>query len=112
MTGSLSNTGETSVDAESTPVGIYEAAVARAVERRWHELRQKNGSFVSYGSLKIRFLVNRSGRTSGIRVTHQDAGAVLTNFSLAAIGSASIPPCPRRWLKRLAMSRLRSITTS
>jgi len=95
MKGSLSNIGKSSVDAEATPAGAYKAAVSRAVERRWHELRLKNASFVSYGSLKIRFLVNSRGNVSGIRVIHQDAGAVLTDFSIAAIASASIPPMPR-----------------
>lgn len=94
MKGSLSNIGKNAVDAEATPVGVYKAAVSRAVERRWHALRLQNGSFVSYGSLKIRFLVNSRGRVSGIRVLHQDAGAVLTDFSIAAIASAAIPPMP------------------
>ncbi|RFC43217.1 MAG: hypothetical protein DVB23_002738 [Verrucomicrobia bacterium] len=94
MKGSLSNIGKSSVDAESTPVGIYKAAVSRAVERRWHELRLKNASFVSYGSLKIRFFVSSRGRVSGIRVVHQDAGAILTDFSIAAIASAAIPAMP------------------
>jgi len=94
MNGSLSNQGKSAVDAEATPVGAYKSKVARAVERRWHELRVKNASFVSFGSLKVRFLVNRNGHVSGIRVVHQDAGAVLTDFSLAAIASAAIPPMP------------------
>jgi outer membrane biosynthesis protein TonB len=94
MNGSLSNQGKSGIDAEATPVGAYKAKVARAVERRWHELRTKNASFVSFGSLKVRFLVNRNGHVSGIRVVHQDAGAVLTDFSLAAIASAAIPPMP------------------
>jgi hypothetical protein len=94
MKGSLTNSGENAVDAESTPVGMYKAAVSRAIERRWHELRHKNASFVSYGSLKIRFFVNRRGNVSGVRVVHQDAGAVLTNFSIAAVTSALIPAMP------------------
>jgi outer membrane biosynthesis protein TonB len=94
MKGSLSNAGANAVDAEATPIGAYKAALSRVIERRWQELRQKNGTFVSYGSLKIRFLVNRSGKVSGLRVVHQDAGAVLTSFSLEAIASAKIPPMP------------------
>jgi hypothetical protein len=94
MKGSLSNLGKSAVDAEATPVGAYKASVSRAIERRWHELRQKNGSFVSYGSLKIGFLVNARGKVSGIRVLHQDAGAVLTDFSIAAIATAPIPAMP------------------
>jgi outer membrane biosynthesis protein TonB len=95
MKGSLSNIGKSAVDADATPVGAYKAAVSRAVERRWHELRLKNGSFVSFGSLKIRFEVNSRGNVRGIRVIHQDAGAVLTDFSMAAIATAAIPPMPK-----------------
>lgn len=95
MKGSLSNIGRTAaMDAEATPLGQYKKLVSRAIERRWHQLRLQNESFLSFGSLKIRFEVTRSGRVHGLRVIHEDANAVMTNFSLQAIHSAEIPPMP------------------
>ena len=95
MKGSLSNVGRTSsMDVEATPLGQYKKLVNRAIERRWHQLRLENGSFVSYGSLRIDFEVKKDGRVRGVRVVHEDANAVMTNFSLQAINSAKIPPMP------------------
>lgn len=95
MKGSLSNIGRTAaVDAEATPLGQYKKVVNRAIERRWHQLRMENESFLSFGSLRIRFEVQRDGRVRGLRVLHEDANAVMTSFSLQAINSAKIPPMP------------------
>ena len=92
MSGKLSNKGKNGVDAEATPVGEYKKAVSRAIEKRWHYLRLERESFVTYSSLKMRFRVNSSGRVSGLRIVHDDASAVVKEFSLTAVLTARIPP--------------------
>ncbi len=95
MKGSLSNIGRNAaLDAEQTALGKYKSAVGRAIERRWHILRTHNESFVSFGSLKLRFAVDARGKVAGVRVLHDDASAIVKDFSLAAIMTAEIPPMP------------------
>ncbi len=97
MSGSLSNVGRNAaVDAEKTPLGQYKKQVGLAVERRWHALRQQNAAFVSFGSLKISFLVDRNGNVAPkqINLLHRDANSVVTDFSIRAIAEAEIPPMP------------------
>lgn len=94
LKGSLSNVGRNAVDAESTPLGIYKAAVSRAIEKRWHQLRLQNMQFVSFGSLKVEFEVQTNGQVKKIRILHDDSNAVMTDFSLQAIDTADIPPMP------------------
>ena len=97
MSGSLTNIGRNAaVDAEKTPLGQYKKQVGQAVERRWHALRQQNAAFVSFGSLKISFLVDRNGHVAPkqINLLHRDANTVVTDFSIRAITEAKIPPMP------------------
>jgi len=107
MKGALSNIGRNaSMDAEATPLGKYKKLVSRAIERRWHELRLQNESFISYGSLKIRFDVTQDGRVRSLRVVHEDANAVMTDFSLQAVSSADIPPMPEEIINLLGREPL------
>lgn len=97
MTGSIDNLGRTAaVDAEKTPLGQYKKRVSMAIERRWHALRVQNAAFVSFGSLKISFLVDRNGNVSPsqINLVHRDANAVVTDFTMRAVTQADIPPMP------------------
>jgi len=95
INGSVSNIGRNpSVDAERTPMGIYKKKVMDAIERRWHILRQENAAFVSYGSLKLKFEVNRRGHVSDVRIVHKQANEIVTSFSMKAITTANIPAMP------------------
>tara|TARA_R110002096_G_scaffold4493_27_gene20982 strand:- start:2904 stop:4265 length:1362 start_codon:yes stop_codon:yes gene_type:complete len=97
MSGSIDNLGRTAaVDAEKTPLGEYKKRVSMAIERRWHALRVQNATFVTFGSLKISFLVDRNGNVapSQINLVHQDANSRLTDFTMQALIEADIPPMP------------------
>jgi len=107
INGSLSNIGRNpAVDAERTPLGQYKRDVSRAIERRWHQLKDQNITSVSFGSLKISFLVNHQGKVKDIRLLHDDANFTVTSFSQQAVMTADIPPMPQEIIDLLGQDDL------
>ena len=104
--GNISNKGDASVDAAATPIGRYMRSVTQAVEKRWHLERKRNAKVVSYGTLRLKFFVNRSGRPEDIRITNKDANIGMADFSLRAVEMADIPPMPEDIVDLLEGERL------
>jgi outer membrane biosynthesis protein TonB len=93
--GTLSNLGKSALDAAETPLGRYKKEVDQAVQRSWNIARRARGDFATYGSLKVRFWIDRRGRVVEARVLKQDANPVMVDFSLVGIKMAKIPPMPK-----------------
>ncbi len=107
MSGSLSNLGRNpAVDAERTPLGQYKKLVSRAIEREWHLLKDQNATFVSFGSLKLSFEVDRWGNVGNLRLIHDDANSIVTGFSQKAVLTADIPPMPPEIIDLLGSEKL------
>lgn len=105
--GTISNRGTTdSVNAAATPTGRYMRQVTSSIERKWHSLRKVHQDFVEPGKLRIRFYVNKDGKTEDITILDNKANAVLTDFSLTAILKAEIPPIPKDLLPILEKERV------
>ncbi len=94
INGMLSRQGDNAVDAEATAMGRYKKAVRDAISQTWHRYRQENADFVTWGILKIEFAVDPSGRVRNLRITKNEANAMLAEFSLRAIRDARLPPMP------------------
>ena len=92
INGSLMREGADAVDAIGTPMGKYKKAVRDVISAKWHEYRQKNADFVTWGILKLEFSVDRSGRVHDLQITKNEANAMLAEFSLRAIREATLPP--------------------
>jgi outer membrane biosynthesis protein TonB len=92
INGSLMREGAEAVDAIGTPMGKYKKAVRDVISAKWHEYRQKNADFVTWGILKLEFSVDRSGRVHDLQITKNEANAMLAEFSLRAIREATLPP--------------------
>jgi hypothetical protein len=94
--GTISNRGETAVDAAETPVGRYMRQVTGAVEKKWHLLRRRNADAVTYGSLRLRFFVKADGKVGPPTVLSEraEADTRMLDFTLRAIMEAEIPPIP------------------
>ena len=96
--GNIANLGEGSVDAESTEVGKYQAAVKAAIGRKWHEYRRR--SDVNVGYLRVKFFVTPKGNVRNLRIITKEASELVVEFSLRAIVDAKIPPMPEEvWSK-------------
>ncbi len=107
MSGTLDSLGRTSsFDVERTPLGEYKKLVNRAVERRWHLLKEQYATFISFGSLKLSFDVDRSGKVSNLRILHDDANHTVTTFSQQAVLTADIPPMPAEIVELMGDQKL------
>ena len=95
VAGTISNRGSAAVDAAETPLGRYTRQVTGAVERSWHYARRRKSDFVSYGSLKVSFVVATSGKPGSLSIIEDDANPIMIDFTLGAILSAEIPPMPK-----------------
>jgi len=95
MQGNVDNIGNTpSFNVEASALGKYKKLVTQAVERQWHRYRQQNGAFVTYGTLKVKFRVDREGTPRGLKIVKNEANAVMADFTLRAVLDADIPPMP------------------
>jgi hypothetical protein len=106
--GTISNRGETAVDAAETPVGRYMRQVTGAVEKKWHLLRRRNADAVTYGSLRLKFFVRADGKVAPPTVLsdRSEADVRMLDFTLRAIMEAEIPPIPADFLPLLDGERL------
>lgn len=94
INGSLAKEGADAVDAIGTPMGKYKKAVRDVISAKWHEYRQKNADFVTWGILKLEFSVDARGKVHDLQITKNEANAMLAEFSLRAIRDARLPPMP------------------
>lgn len=94
INGSLAKEGVDAVDAIGTPMGKYKKAVRDVISAKWHEYRQKNADFVTWGILKLEFSVDARGKVHDLQITKNEANAMLAEFSLRAIRDAELPPMP------------------
>lgn len=108
--GTISNRGsEDAVDAERTPLGSYMRGVTSSVEKKWHLYRMLKKDAVTYGSLRVRFFVQKNGRVEDLKIISdpRDADPRLADFTLRAIKDAEIPPIPADLLPLLEGERVK-----
>lgn len=94
MTGTISSLGDAAVNAAATPLGRYKKQIGQSIERLWHRYRQDRADFLEFGSMKLRFDVDRYGKPRNLKILKNDANAVMMDFTLSAILEADIPPMP------------------
>lgn len=94
VNGTLTNRGESTVDAEETALGRYKKAVKDAVAQKWHRYQAEHADSLAAGILKLTFRVDAHGRVKGLKAANRDTDTVLTEFSLQAVKDAEIPPMP------------------
>ncbi len=93
--GSISRTGESSLDVADSPLGRYQAAINRAVEKEWQLNCVRHRDFITPGFLTIRFYVTAEGRVKSVQfVGDNQTGEVQKGFTLNSIRNAPIPPMP------------------
>lgn len=106
--GTISNRGENAVNAAETPMGKYMRTVTSAVEKKWHFYRRQRADAVSYGNLKLRFFVTKSGKPVDLQIVSdpKEADPRMTDFTLQSILEAEIPPIPPDLVPMLDDERL------
>ena len=106
LAGKLSNIGNPALDVSETPLGHYKKKVDQAVQRSWHRARTARGDFAKFGSLKVRFWVDRSGKIVELKVLRNDADPVMLDFSISGIRNAVLPPVPEELIDRTQDGRM------
>lgn len=107
MTGNAANVGDTpAFDVEASALGRYKKAVTQAVERQWHRYRERNLDFVTYGTLKVKFRVDKNGKPRNLKLVKNDSNAVMAEFTLRAVLDADIPEMPEEVASMLGSSGL------
>ena len=95
IVGSISRTGRSALDVADSPLGRYQAAISRAVEREWQRNCVRHRDFITPGFLTVRFFVETSGKVRTVQfVGTMETGEVQKGFTLSAIRDADIPAMP------------------
>ena len=106
LEGRLSNIGSAALDVAETPLGHYKKKVDQAVQRSWHRARVARGDFAKFGSLKVRFWVERSGKIVDLKVVRRNADPVMEDFTISGIRSAVLPPVPDELIEKTQDGRM------
>jgi hypothetical protein len=107
LVGRISSRGRAAVDAANTPLGRYMRSVTGAIEKLWHRKRLLNADFVTYGSIRLKFMVNQRGEVEELRIVNPDkANPVMQDFTLNAVLEAKIPKMPSDIVSILDHERL------
>jgi outer membrane biosynthesis protein TonB len=100
--GSISRRGTSALDVEDSPLGRYQAAISRAVERQWQRNCVRYRDLITPGFLTVRFVVESSGKVRSVGfVESADSGEVQKGFTLSSIREAEIPPMSAELKKQL-----------
>ncbi len=100
--GSISRTGRSALDVADTPMGRYQSAISRAVEKEWQINCVRHRDFITPGYLTVRFFVEPNGKVKSVQfVGDIQTGEVQKGFTLNSIRNAGIPPMPAGVKKEL-----------
>ena len=94
--GNISRNGRSSLDVVDSPLGRYQAAISRAVEREWQINCVRNRDFITPGYLTVRFFVESSGKVRSVQfVGEMETSQIQKGFTLNSIRDAEIPAMPK-----------------
>ena len=108
--GSISRHGESALDVTDSPMGRYQAAIGKAVEKEWQLNCVKHRDFITPGYLTVRFYVTEAGRVKSVQfVGDNETGEVQKGFTLNSIRNAPIPAMPPELKKEMGGDALELI---
>ena len=84
------------MDVEASELGKYKKTVTQAIERKWHRYRQNYADYATFGSLRLKFKVNGSGKPINLKTVRNNSNAIMTEFTLKSVIDADIPPMPKK----------------
>ncbi|MBB5353325.1 hypothetical protein HNR46_003581 [Haloferula luteola] len=95
LRGAISRSGKPALDVESGPLGRYNAALSRAIEKSWQRAVVRNRDFITPGVLRIQVVLDPKGQVRSI-ATVDEVGVttIQRGFTHSAIRDAELPPMP------------------
>jgi len=94
LAGAITNRGMSAVNAVGTPLGRYQKTVYDVIGSHWYAYMEERGELASLGTVRVTFVIDRSGRVQHPKVASNDANEAFANISLQAILDAKFPPIP------------------
>jgi len=101
IAGNITNRGISSVNALGTPLGRYQKIVADSIGSRWYTYVDQKRDLVSIGTLRLRFVIDRSGRVKNLKVTENSSNQAFASVCVQSVLEAHLPPIPEDVAKTL-----------
>jgi outer membrane biosynthesis protein TonB len=94
ITGNITNRGISSVNALGTPLGRYQKTVADSIGSRWYTYVEQKRDLISIGTLRLGFIIDRSGRVKNLKVTENSSNESFASVCVQSVMEAHLPPIP------------------
>src|SRR5438094_2693736 len=94
MAGNITNRGISAVNALGTPLGRYQKIVADSIGSRWYTYVKEKGDLINIGTLRLRFVVDRSGQVKDLIFIENSSNEAFANVCVQSVLEAHLPPIP------------------
>jgi len=94
IAGNITNRGISSVNALGTPLGRYQKIVADSIGSRWYTYVDQKRDLINIGTLRLDFVVDRSGRVKNLKVTANSSNQAFASVCVQSVLEAHLPPIP------------------
>jgi outer membrane biosynthesis protein TonB len=101
IAGNITNRGISSVNALGTPLGRYQKIVADSIGSRWYTYVDQKRDLINIGTLRLRFVIDRSGRVKNLKVTENSSNEAFASVCVQSVLEAHLPPIPEEVVKSL-----------
>src|SRR5205809_1557185 len=101
IAGNITNRGISSVNALGTPLGRYQKIVADSIGSRWYTYVDQKRDLINIGTLRLRFVIDPSGRVKNLKVTENSSNEAFASVCLQSVLEAHLPPIPEEVVKSL-----------
>jgi len=92
--GNITNRGISSLNALGTPLGRYQKIVADSIGSRWYTYVEQKRDLISIGTLRLGFVIDRSGRVKNLKVTENSSNEAFASVCVQSVLEAHLPPIP------------------
>jgi outer membrane biosynthesis protein TonB len=94
IAGNITNRGISSVNALGTPLGRYQKIVADSIGSRWYTYVDQKRDLITIGTLRLGFIIDRSGRVKNLKVTENSSNQAFASVCVQSVQEAHLPPIP------------------
>jgi outer membrane biosynthesis protein TonB len=101
IAGNITNRGIASVNALGTPLGRYQKIVADSIGSRWYTYVDQKRDLINIGTVRLSFVVDRSGRVKNLKVTENSSNQAFASVCVQSVLEAHLPPIPEDVAKTL-----------
>jgi outer membrane biosynthesis protein TonB len=101
IAGNITNRGISSVNALGTPLGRYQKIVADSIGSRWYTYVEQKRDLINIGTVRLSFVVDRSGRVKNLKVTENSSNQAFASVCVQSVLEAHLPPIPEDVAKTL-----------